>query len=817
MTLAVLLFLGIITYVPDDDALARQFSLEIAFNPALNSVQNALGLVGAFLAWVFVPGFLGYPTLVLPVLLFAWGYVTFRHFTPRNLRWLSGLSLVGMVLVSCLAGWITRATTTDLSLWSGKAGMALSGGLHRLLGSIGSFLVLAVLASVLILVVVERDIQSALDRIEGFFAARFKGLHAWWEDWRIGRTERKLERREFREAEAARRLKERKAQENARPREKAKLRNPSRPTAQAPARRTPPEPTRRTPPPRVTDDLTPPASPRPAPSPPAPTPSRPDPRAKAPMPQPPALEVPTKDIELHVRKGVSEKKANLDERKVDNPVPEVPYQMPSVELLEDDSDAEAPIDFEQLEENKQILLDTLSTYNIELSDINALVGPTVTLYELTPAPGVKISRIKALEDDLAMAMAARGIRMIAPIPGKSAVGVEIPNRYRELVRVRSVLNTARFRDAQMELPVALGKTIEGEVYIEDLTKMPHILVAGATGSGKSVGINNLIACLLYACHPENLKFVLIDPKKIELQQYAQIFNHFIAMPENSDDPITTDFAHALYILKSCLREMEDRYDLLSSAAVRSIKEYNKRFRAGRLPKTDGHRHLPYVVIVIDELADLMMTAGKEIEAPIARLAQMARAVGIHLVVATQRPSVNVITGLIKANFPSRVAFQVATGVDSRTILDQNGAEQLVGNGDFLYMHGSKIIRLQSPYISLDEVERITGYIAKQPGRGPYLLPAIEEESETTALSSNGSKADIKDDLFSEAAHIIVRAQQGSVSLLQRRLSVGYARAARLVDQLEQAGIVGPFEGSKARQVLIGNEIELDEYLKTMAG
>jgi S-DNA-T family DNA segregation ATPase FtsK/SpoIIIE len=518
------------------------------------------------------------------------------------------------------------------------------------------------------------------------------------------------------------------------------------------------------------------------------------------------------DISLHVRERVEEEKVNLDERRNETTASTIEYRFPSVDLLEDDSESRPPIDYDELEENKQILLDKLETYNIEITNIDAVVGPTVTLYELTPAPGVKISRIKSLEDDLAMAMAARGIRMIAPIPGKSAIGVEIPNRYRELVQVSSVLNTARFRDADMSLPVAIGKTIEGEVFVGDLTKMPHLLIAGATGSGKSVGLNNLIANLLYACHPDDLKFVMIDPKRIELQQYARIFDHFIAMPEGSEDPITTDFTDAAGVLHSCLKEMEIRYDLLSDAGVRTIREYNKRFDDGRIQASDDddidHRHLPYIVIVVDELADLMMTAGKEVEGPIARLAQMSRAVGIHLVVATQRPSVNVITGLIKANFPSRIAFQVASGVDSRTIIDQYGAEQLVGNGDMLFMSGSKVIRLQSPFISLDEIEAITTFIADQHGAGPYILPEIEKESD-----GDGSVLDETDldPLFKDAARAIVRNQQGSVSLLQRKLSVGYARAARIVDQLENAGVVGPFEGSKARQVLIPDEIHLDQF------
>lgn len=479
-----------------------------------------------------------------------------------------------------------------------------------------------------------------------------------------------------------------------------------------------------------------------------------------------------------------------------------------------------------LEDKKQMLIEKLMTYNIQITRIEAIVGPTVTLFELTPAPGVKISKIKSLEDDLAMALAARGIRIIAPIPGKAAIGIEIPNKQREFVRIRSILDNDKFRNTSMELPIAMGKMIDGDVYIEDLTKMPHLLIAGATGSGKSVGVNSLITGLLYHKHPADLKFVMIDPKKIELQQYAAIANHYIAMPETAESPIITDFTQAFGILKSCEKEMELRYDLLSDATVRGIKDYNKKVRDQGLegkPLRDHpelvHRYLPYIVVIVDELADLMMTAGKEIEGPIARLAQMARAVGIHLVLATQRPSVDVITGLIKANFPARIAFQVASKIDARTILDQNGAEQLVGNGDMLYMNGSRMVRVQGPFISVDEVEDITQFIANQRGGGPYPLPIISDEGETADPNpANGGashQAEKKDPLFDECARILVRAQQGSVSLLQRKFSIGYTRAARIVDQLEKAGIVGPFEGSKARAVLVKDEFELDDVLRNL--
>jgi S-DNA-T family DNA segregation ATPase FtsK/SpoIIIE len=517
---------------------------------------------------------------------------------------------------------------------------------------------------------------------------------------------------------------------------------------------------------------------------------------------------PADEVELTVKEQVEEEKADEIERPAETPE-QVAYESPPLDLLEEPSDADPSLDRDELEKNKRIILDKLDTYNIEIDDISAVVGPTVTRYELTPAPGVKVSRIKSLEDDLAMALAAPSVRMIAPIPGKSAVGVEIPNRNRELVRLREVLGTAKFRDTDMVLPMPMGKTIEGEVFLADLTKMPHLLIAGATGSGKSVGLNALITGLIYACHPMNLRFVVIDPKKIELQQYTALQTQFVAQPEDIDQTVITDIEEASGVLKSVEKEMEERYDLLSDASVRGIEGYNEKFKAGELSPEDGHRHMPYVVVVVDELADLMMAVGDDIEGPISRLAQMARAVGIHLVLATQRPSVDVITGVIKANFPSRIAYEVASMADSRTILDQGGAEGLVGNGDLLYLSGSDLRRLQGPFVSVEEVERVVEYVSEQPGVTPYKLPSLIDAGhgpdETLGVEDT-------DENFEEAARVTVRRQQGSVSLLQRKLAVGYTRAARIVDQLEEAGIVGPHNGTKAREVLVDDEEELDQLL-----
>lgn len=496
-------------------------------------------------------------------------------------------------------------------------------------------------------------------------------------------------------------------------------------------------------------------------------------------------------------------------------VEEIDYVFPSVELLDVVRQTEN-VDDDELKGNAELLRAKLANFDVAIENVTVTPGPVVTLYELVPASDVKISRIVSLADDLALALAAKGIRIIAPIPGKSAVGVEIPNHHPSIVNIRSVINSAKFRDAKAHLPLAMGKTISGDVYVDDLSKMPHLLIAGATGSGKSVGINTILASLLFKLHPTDVKFVIIDPKKIELSQYAQLRHHFLATsPDVREDIITTPEG-AVAILKCVEVEMEKRYDRLAAAGVRNIQDYNERIKSGRLKDTDlvKHRKMPYLIVVIDELADLMLTAAREVEEPIARLAQLARAVGIHLVLATQRPSVDVITGVIKANFPARIAYQVATRVDSRTILDMNGAEQLLGNGDMLYLPAgsSKPIRIQNVFISSDEVERIMDHISRQQGYSmPFMLPSSQDRKR----NGFGASSDERDELFEEAARLVVRHQQGSVSLLQRRLKVGYSRAARLIDELEAAGVVGPFDGSKAREVLIESEAELENLLKEL--
>jgi S-DNA-T family DNA segregation ATPase FtsK/SpoIIIE len=489
------------------------------------------------------------------------------------------------------------------------------------------------------------------------------------------------------------------------------------------------------------------------------------------------------------------------------------YKFPPLELLREYEPSKVQVTQEELNQNKDRIVATLINFKIGIQSIKATIGPTVTLYEIVPDAGIKISRIKNLEDDIALSLAALGIRIIAPIPGRGTIGIEVPNKNREMVSIRSVLSTERFQKSDMELPVVLGKTISNEVFIVDLTRMPHLLVAGATGQGKSVGLNVLLTSLLYKRHPSQLKFVLVDPKKVELSLFGKIERHYLAKLPNSEEAIVTDTRKVVHTLNSLCIEMENRYEMLKDAGAKNLKEYNAKFVARKLNPREGHRFLPYIVLVIDELADLMMTAGKEVETPIARLAQLARAIGIHLVVATQRPSVNVITGVIKANFPARLSFRVISKVDSRTILDTGGADQLVGMGDMLLSNGSDIMRLQCPFIDTPEIERVVDYISSQRGYdSAYLLPEFEGDDEGGAASVDLAE---RDALFEDAARLIVQHQQGSTSLIQRKLKLGYNRAGRLIDQLEAAGIVGPFEGSKAREVLIRDEVSLEQLLNEL--
>ena len=530
------------------------------------------------------------------------------------------------------------------------------------------------------------------------------------------------------------------------------------------------------------------------------------------------------DDEGSVKLLVKEKNADekslsedlIDSHKVDDYDPTLDlssFRFPPISLLETYKSSDTSVSKEELINNKNKIVETLANYKIQIDKITATIGPTVTLYEIVPAPGIRISKIKNLEDDIALSLSALGIRIIAPIPGRGTIGIEVPNQNPEIVSMRSVISSVKFQEAKYELPIVLGKTISNETYVVDLTRMPHLLIAGATGQGKSVGLNAILTSLLYKKHPAQLKFVLIDPKKVELTVYSKIERHYLAKLPDTEEAIITDTQKVIHTLQSLTIEMDERYNLLKDAHVRNIKEYNGKFIARRLNPEKGHRFLPYIVVIIDEFADLIMTAGREIETPLARLAQLARAIGIHLVIATQRPTTNIITGVIKANFPSRIAFRVTSMMDSRTILDTPGANQLIGRGDMLITAGNEMIRLQCAFIDTPEIDRITEFIGSQKGYpSAHYLPEYVGENGLESAEIDLRK---RDDIFDEAARLVVQHQQGSTSLIQRKFSIGYNRAGRIIDQLEAAGVVGMFEGSKARQVLIKDEYSLEQLLRDL--
>lgn len=547
-----------------------------------------------------------------------------------------------------------------------------------------------------------------------------------------------------------------------------------------------------------------------------------EPAAEAPAPEPVLEKEPEKEgstTQMEVK--VAEDEATLTEDEIDakvqafgeyDPTLDLSrFELPNIDLLASHGSGKTEVSHEELEANKKRIEDTLRNYGIEIASIKASIGPTVTLYELIPAPGVRISKIKNLEDDIALSLAALGIRIIAPIPGRGTIGIEVPNSNPDVVSMRSLIASDKFQNSDAALPIAIGKTISNETYVFDLAKMPHMLMAGATGQGKSVGLNAMLVSLLYKKHPSQLKFVLVDPKKVELTLFNHIERHYLAKLPDTEEAIITDNTQVVRTIKSLCLEMDQRYELLKNAQCRNLKEYNAKFVRRKLNPEEGHRYLPYIVLVIDEFADLIMTAGKEVEMPIARLAQLARAIGIHLIIATQRPSVNIITGTIKANFPGRVAFRVTSKVDSRTILDAGGADQLIGRGDMLLSTGNDLIRLQCGFVDTPEVEAITDFIGSQRGYpDALLLPEVPDEH---SEQMGDISAEERDSMFDEAARILVLHQQGSTSLLQRKLKLGYNRAGRLVDQLEAAGVIGPFEGSKARKVLVPDEAALEQLLR----
>lgn len=798
MAIAFLLGLSIFSYNASDYGQVQHISFLNYFNPDSSlrgTVANLLGPIGAYLAYFFVHILFGYISMIIPVVLFFSGWHIFRHRSPRDLTWTSIISLFGMINISAILGWTYTNYESISSVWAGAAGIAIAKVLQNILG-IGSIILLGVFFVILFLLLLDRDLQSFVDTFKH-----------WVEDMRIRIEDyrsRMAEKREKRKREKEEKRKARKeASEASTNRSDTKNTN----AGQTKSIDDIVEESQKEDQERVKKQRE--------------AVKGLDQRSRAVLEKEVIAEPEDEedDVEMAVFKGEGDEQADAREldkknREKAKDVPVIKYRFPGIDLLDSPPNEGNEVDLEEIKENKRIILDKLKRHKIEILSINAIVGPTVTLYELEPSPDVKISKIQSYASDLKMATAAHGIRIIAPIPGKSAVGIEVPNSTRETVYFKEMINTKKFVETDKKLPVAFGKTIENEVFMIDLTKMPHLLIAGATGSGKSVGINTIISCLLYKSHPDDLKFVMIDPKKIELSLYRNIQNHFLAVLPGSDEPIVTDTTKAKDTLESLTKEMDERYDLLKMAMVRDIASYNEKFKTGELDEELGHRHLPYIVVIIDELADLMMTAGKQIEEPIARLAQLARAIGIHLVVATQRPSVNVITGTIKANFPARIAYQVASKVDSRTILDTGGADQLIGRGDMLFNNGAGMTRIQNAFVSTEEVERITSFIGRQTGyKEPFYLPVIEDES----MSDIPDPLDDIDDMFEAAAKIVILHQQGSVSLLQRKLKIGYNRAGRIIDQLFNAGIVGPYQGSTARDVLVDSEEELQEILDELDG
>jgi len=774
-------------------------------------VQNAFGLIGAISAYYFIFLWFGVASMLIPPLLFIIAYRIIWSKSILPIGQAFNFTVFYLIWISMLMGYIllTQEESTFLGYLSGGIGYELAIVAQSLMGW-GATLFLAFLFIVFNMFffnVTQIPVLSGLgDQIVDFFSRIKISLPKKPEPKPDISSVIKQVRKEVEDEEANKDESETWVIKKIPPKTNKKKEAP-RPdpefTIDLPEFNEAPNPISR----EVEEKV---FAPKPDPTPPAPIeeekfelelPESPQPPVKAPELEDMSFEVEEKEFE----EEVIHEAVNYD------PTLDLPrYKFPTPSLLIEYPEKDVKVSKDELEANKDRIIETLINFKIGISSIKATIGPTVTLYEIVPEAGVKISKIKNLEDDIALSLAALGIRIIAPIPGKGTIGIEVPNKNREMVDARSVITTSKFLESKMELPVVLGKTISNEVFVTDLAKMPHLLMAGATGQGKSVGLNIMLTSLLYKKHPSQMKFVLVDPKKVELTLFNQIEKHFLAKLPDSEEPIITDTSKVVNTLNSLCIEMDNRYDLLKSAACRNLKEYNKKFTERRLNPNKGHRFLPYIVLVIDELADLMMTAGKEIETPIARLAQLARAIGIHLIVATQRPSVNVITGIIKANFPARLSFRVTSKIDSRTILDAGGAEQLIGMGDMLLSMGSDMTRLQCAFVDTPEVEKICEFIGEQRGYDDaYLLPEFSSEEE-----SGIGEVDLadRDTLFSDAARLIVIHQQGSTSLIQRKMKLGYNRAGRLIDQLEAAGIVGPFEGSKAREVLIPDEHSLEQLL-----
>ncbi len=746
-----------------------------------DNTHNLLGIFGAYISDFFVNSTFGIFSTVFPIIIFLWGFSIFRKINFRILIHTSNfLILIGLLLSSFFGVFREHYSTfVKAPELSGAIGDYLGMAVGRLLGGIGSLIFLAASTVVLLIVAFDIKIEKLFHLIADVITGSMKKAKEEYQSSKIAATDDSNlgKIKNLREEKKKNKIIPLPGEISA----KDLIDEESEETKIKIVRKEEDEPP-------ISQE------------------------------ENKVQKEEDKKVDLHKVKEIPQSEIDRDaESKLPNQWEEdIDFKKLSLDLLEPNPAEDFKVAEEELTRNAELLKEKLKLFDIDIEDITVTPGPVVTLYEIVPAPGVKISRIVGLEHDIALALAARGIRIIAPIPGKSAIGVEIPNAESSLVNARSVLG--KISESKNELPIALGKTINGDVYVADLAKMPHMLIAGSTGSGKSVGINMIIASLLYSKHPSEVKLIMIDPKKIELSFYNQLRKHYLAVSPDLEEEIITNPQNAVLLLKSVEYEMEKRYDRLAKTGVRNLVDYNKKVSdpKKRPADTDDMKHhpIPYLVVIIDELADLMITAGKEVEEPIARLAQLARAVGIHLVVATQRPSVNVITGVIKANFSARVAYQVATKIDSRTILDMNGAEQLLGRGDMLFLPTGmpKPIRIQNAFISTEEVEKITNYVHLQKGYSkPYFLPSLYDKKKE---ASAGFLSDL-DPMFEDAARVIVRHQQGSVSLLQRRLKLGYSRAARIVDQLEEAGIVGPNDGSKARTVLVDNEEQLETIIRSL--
>jgi len=785
---SLMLLLSIISYSAIDQAsgeislwdIWKVFSNDESILLKAERTQNWLGLFGAVVSNWFINSTIGFSVIIVPFLGFVWSLYLLNEKNLRRKIILTNYTIILAVLFASFAGLLKQFDGALPMEWSGVVGHFIAYVLVKSAGITGATICVVGGFFIVLTLLIDLDYKVTWVKIRDAVVISIEWLKEKQESWKVRRDAQQKDI-EAKQAIATVRIKK--------PAEEL-----TELAAQVKTLPTPVNPVI-----KPADVQLP---------------------TKESLPKDAQVKEQSKDstLSIDIHEKVVEAEVDFDERKTEtdeNVVEEIDYVFPSVELLDVHRESENVNDNE-LKANAELLRTKLSDFSVEIDSVSVTPGPVVTLYELVPAAGVKISRIESLQDDIALALKAKGIRIIAPMPGKGTVGVEIPNHNPSLVTIRSIINSARFRDSKAILPLAMGKTISGEVYVDDLAKMPHLLIAGSTGSGKSVGINTILTSLIYRLHPSDVKFVIIDPKKIELTLFKKLRNHYLAVSPDLDEDIITEANNAVLVLKSVELEMENRYDRLAAAGVRNLADYNERFATGRLHDTEPikHRKIPYLIVVIDELADLMITAAKEVEEPIARLAQLARAVGIHLVVATQRPSVDVITGVIKANFSARIAYQVSSKIDSRTILDMNGADQLLGNGDMLYLPAGspKPHRIQNAFISTDEVERVTNHIGKQKGySAPFKLPSVLEKKKQAGTSVGVSE----DELFEEAAHIVVRHQQGSVSLLQRRLKVGYSRAARMIDELEAAGIVGQFDGSKAREVLVETEAELEVILKSL--